>query len=980
MSSATNASAHSSFEFIRQQRIESLNLTIEHYQHRVTGAVHYHLNAELDENVFLVALRTVPEDSSGVAHILEHTALCGSEKYPVRDPFFMMIRRSLNTFMNAFTSSDWTAYPFASQNKKDFDNLLQVYLDAVFCSRLDELDFAQEGHRVEFSEAGNTDSELEYKGVVFNEMKGAMSSVSSTLWQTLSKYLFPNTTYHFNSGGEPDCIPDLSYQELKDFYHSHYHPSNAIFMTFGNIEAAEHQEKFETLALNKFSALDEQISVGREQRFNAPIKVEDYYALDGDDDTSNKTHLVMAWLWGQNTNLDDLLEGQLLSGLLLDNSASPLRKVLETSEYGSAPSPMCGLEDSNHELTFACGVEGGEAGNSEAFEQLILDTLKDVQKNGIEQQQIDAVLHQLELHQREIGGDGYPYGLQLIMQIISTAAHRGDPISMLDLDPALENLRLKAAQPHYVSDLIQRLLLDNQHRLTLVMKPDTELSERKNAAEKQRLAALKLTLSDDQKNAIVEQTDALNQRQMQVDDESILPKVGLEDVPAIAPAPESTNQGLGELNLTNYSVGTNGLVYQQLIVELPKLTDRENWLLPYYCRCLTELGLGDNDYLESQQRQANVVGSISAFNSMRGKANDEQDVTGYFVLSSKALTRNHREQTQLMYDTFFEVKFTEHNRIRELIAQARGRREQGITGNGHGLAMLAASHKLSPIASLSHKTSGLEGLKSLKALDEAIKDNQALADFANELNQLHEKLKNSPRQLLEVADGDAAGQLSSELASIWQQDNPSAEQPFALAATRQTSHQVWSVNSQVNFCAKAYPTVPVDHVDAAPLTVLGGFLRNGHLHRAIREQGGAYGAGASQESSQAIFRFFSYRDPRTEETLADFDAAVSWLLDNDHEWQKVEEAILGVIGSLDKPGSPAGEAKAHFHNELFGRSSDQRQRFRERILAVKIDDLKRVARQYLMAENESVAIVTNATTAEKLADFIKRENAELIKI
>ncbi|MEM9316974.1 MAG: insulinase family protein, partial [Pseudomonadota bacterium] len=195
--------AHDAFIPLRQVRIDALNLRIEQFEHRETGAIHYHLAADNPENVFLVALRTVPEDSTGVAHILEHTALCGSERYPVRDPFFMMLRRSLNTFMNAFTSADWTAYPFASQNRKDFRNLLDVYLDAVFFSRLDPLDFAQEGHRVELAEAGNTASELVYKGVVFNEMKGAMSSVAATLWQTLCHHLFPTSTYHHNSGGDP---------------------------------------------------------------------------------------------------------------------------------------------------------------------------------------------------------------------------------------------------------------------------------------------------------------------------------------------------------------------------------------------------------------------------------------------------------------------------------------------------------------------------------------------------------------------------------------------------------------------------------------------------------------------------------------------------------------------------------------------------------------------------------------------------------
>ncbi len=254
--------AHPSFKPIRRETIPSLNLTVEQFEHRGTGAVHYHMAAENSENVFLVALRTVPEDSTGVAHILEHTALCGSENYPVRDPFFMMLRRSLNTFMNAFTSSDWTAYPFASQNRKDFNNLLEVYLDAVFFSRLDPLDFAQEGHRVEFAEADNPDSDLVFKGVVFNEMKGAMSSVSSVLWDTLCHNLFPTTTYHYNSGGEPDQIPNLSYDELQAFYRSHYHPSNAIFMTFGDIPAAQHQSVFQARALDQFERLDQQIRVG----------------------------------------------------------------------------------------------------------------------------------------------------------------------------------------------------------------------------------------------------------------------------------------------------------------------------------------------------------------------------------------------------------------------------------------------------------------------------------------------------------------------------------------------------------------------------------------------------------------------------------------------------------------------------------------------------------------------------------------------
>ena len=406
---------HDAFEWLRSEFIPSLNLSIEEYRHRKTGAMHYHLAADNPENVFLVAFRTVPMDSTGVAHILEHTALCGSKRFPVRDPFFMMIRRSLNTFMNAFTSSDWTAYPFASKNRKDFNNLLNVYLDAAFFSRLHELDFAQEGHRIEFEKGDDPSTELQYKGVVFNEMKGAMSSTNSVLWQTLSKYLFPTATYHYNSGGEPDHIPDLSYEQLVSFYKSHYHPSNAVFMTFGDIPAYEHHRNFEELALAEFEKLDIHIAVQDEKRYLAPVRIEEHYAVD--DDSDDKTHVVVGWLLGRSTNLVELFKAQLLSSVLLDNSASPLLRALETSDLGSAPSPMCGLEDSNREMTFMAGLEGCKTTSSEQVESLVLETLKSIAENGVDSKQVEAALHQLELNQREISGDSYPYGLQLILTL-----------------------------------------------------------------------------------------------------------------------------------------------------------------------------------------------------------------------------------------------------------------------------------------------------------------------------------------------------------------------------------------------------------------------------------------------------------------------------------------------------------------------------------------------------------------------------------
>jgi presequence protease len=959
---------HSAFQWIRSVPISALNTTVEEYRHIATGAIHYHMVADNPENVFLVALRTVPMDHKGVAHILEHTALCGSQHYPVRDPFFMMTRRSLNTFMNAFTSNDWTAYPFASQNRKDFNNLLDVYLDAVFFSRLDELDFLQEGHRLEFSEPDNKDSTLEFKGVVFNEMKGAMSSVNSVLWQTLCKHLFPSTTYHFNSGGDPEYITDLSYEELTQFYKKHYHPSNAIFMTYGDIPAAEHQRHFEEKALAHFTASDHTISIPDEKRYNAPIKAEEAYALDGAESTEEQTHIVLAWLLGQNTELKDVLSAQLLSYILMENSASPLQSYLESTDLGTAPSPLCGMEDSYHELVFVCGIAGSEVKHAEQFEQEVLALLQKVADEGLPQERLESIVHQLELSQREISGDGYPYGLQLILTALPSITHRGDPVSLLNLEPALEEVRAAIKQADFVKNLINDLLLDNQHRVRLVMKPDTELSHRKQAAENALLSKIRASLSDSEAETIIAKARALAERQKQVDDPDILPKVGLNDVPPSLKIAQGSQSSVHKIPLHSYHQGTNGIVYQQLILPIPPLSEELLVYLPLYTQCLTEVGIGSKPFTDVQNWQSAVVGHISAYSSLRGSVDSEQHVMGYMILSAKALARNQAAMAELLKATLTEARFDETKRISELISQTRLRKENGITNNGHGLAMNTASALMSPLAQWNETWGGMQGIKTIKQLDDSLKNPQQLEKFTRALSDIHQQMLKMPIQILSVSEKEHQQAIEASLQNLWQ-TSPANNESISFKPVRGQSKKAWLANSQVNFCAKAYPTVASDHADAPALVVLGGFLRNGFLHTAIREKGGAYGSGASQDTNIAAFRFYSYRDPRITGTLNDFDASISWMLDNNHEPAQLEEAILGVISSLDKPASPAGEAKHAFHNQLFGRTPEQRQAFRQKILAVTLDDLKRVTATYLKPEHASIGVISNDTHKEELKNL-----------
>ncbi|WP_438462697.1 insulinase family protein [Marinomonas sp. PE14-40] len=963
----THTAHHPAFTQVRKEFIDALNVEVIEFEHKVTGAKHFHIASDNDENVFLVGLKTVPTDSRGVAHILEHTALCGSERFPVRDPFFMMIRRSLNTFMNAFTSSDWTAYPFASKNKKDFKNLLDVYLDAVFFSRLDKLDFSQEGHRLEFAEMENPESDLTFKGVVFNEMKGAMSSTNSVLWQTLTKYLFPNNTYHFNSGGEPTDIPDLSYDDLLSFYRTHYHPTNAVFMTFGDLPAAELQAEFEDKVLSRFERLDQKVSVENAKRYFSPIRVEEGYAAD--EAKEDASHVVVGWLLGESTDLSQQYEAELLSNVLLDNSASPLRRALENTDLGNAPSPLCGLEDSNKEMSFMCGLEGVRKEDNAKVEKLVLETLEQIAEEGVAQEMVEAMLHQLELHQREIGGDSYPYGLQIILSGLSTAVHEGDVIAQLDVEPVIRELRERIQTPGYIGQLIKDLLLSNAHRVTLTLSPDTELEGRRNQAELDRLALIKASLSEQDKQDVIDLSLALQARQSQEDDMSILPKVGLEDVPAELPSYESKKIS-ANIPVTFYPQGTNGLVYEQLVIDLPELTEQERDLLPLFSYALAELGSGEQNYLAVQEAQAQVCGGIGASNSIRPLLDDKQQVAAYFVLSSKALVNKFSDMSDILKQTFLAPRFDELPRLRELVAQRRARREQSITGQGHSFAMMAASSGASGFNMQQEAWGGMTGIRALKALDDSLNDEANVQAMMDVFTAIHAKLLASSKQLLLVAEAQHETDLLTSLQANWQGiDAGKCEQNFSLPAVDENQKVAWLTASQVNFCAKSFATVSGIHPHIAPLTVLGGFLRNGFLHRVIREQGGAYGGGASFDPTSGAFKFYSYRDPRLVETLNDFDASIEWLLNEEHSDLALEEAVLGVIGSMDKPGSPAGEAQGDYFLALHKRTKEQREAFRSDILKVSIAQLKEVAKTYLIKENESVAVISSPNNKDVLQEL-----------
>ena len=945
------------FELKESKEIELLNVNAQIYQHSKFNTQHIHLDSPNDEKVFMVAFRTIPEDSTGVAHILEHTSLCGSEKYPVRDPFFMMIRRSLNSFMNAFTSSDWTAYPFATQNNKDFQNLLDVYVDSAFFPKLDPLDFSQEGHRLELDSNQN----LEIKGVVFNEMKGAMSSPTDQLWHGMSKHLFEETTYHHNSGGDPEKIIDLTHEDLVAFHQKHYHPSNATFFTFGNVVIDEIHDHLERNVFEKFTPASQKLIIQPAKIFTAPVSAQGtYQPLPGDEDNH---HVVISWLIGNSHEPLNLLEKYFMSNILLDNSSSPLRKALEQSDLGKSPSPFLGIEPSNKEIVFMAGLEGVAADQAKNVEELILSTLQDLVKNGVPKELISSALHQLEIGQREISGGGMPYGLQLMLGCMNACIHYDNPISMLDLDENFTKLKEKISKEGYIEGLIESALLANSHRLTYELKPDSSFNDNLEEYFSSTLKEKEETLTDLDKNKINKLADDLKARQEADDDASLLPKVTIEDIPLKREYSQS-NALVG--NRSIYEVGTNGLVYSDFLFPCSSLTNEELLFSSLYTFIITEVGIQDKSYEEIQAHQSKISGGISSAIKLQTKESSEPG-TLFLSIASKCLEENFNAMEELIFNTIKSVRFDEEKRVLDLLNIFVARNDESLNQNGHYLAMNSAASSLNTLATTSFHLSGLQMIHRTKELISKIQLDGDASYIINILQNIHGKVSSKPHKIFTACSKDA---LKNKLEEF--EASQSKQEQQLIDATK--SQIAWITGSQVCYCAQAFAGVAREHPDSAALSVLATVLRNGFLHTAIREKGGAYGAGASNDNATNTFKLFSYRDPKCKETFQAFEDAISWAKTSINE-QHLEEAILGVVSSIDKPLSPVGEAKNDFNFNLEDINIDDRLAFRQRIINCSIEDLVRVNEKYLTKESKRSILA-----GESFKDQAKELKLEILEV
>lgn len=953
--------------------LTELNTTLIQLRHERTGARMVHMDCADDNNLFGVGFRTTPEDSTGVAHILEHTLLCGSRKYPVRDPFFSMLRRSLSTFMNALTASDWTFYPFSSQNETDFYNLMGIYLDAAFFPLLRERDFRQEGHRLEFVEPENPASPLIFKGVVYNEMKGAMADPSSLLHRRLNRALYPTTTYGYNSGGEPEEILDLTHEELKKFHASYYHPANAYFYTYGNLPLAPHLAVIEEQVLCHFDALEVHSAVPDEVRFEAPQRFAETFPVDPGESLQKRSMVQVAWLACPAADSFHRLALTLLSQLLLGNPAAPLYKALLDSGFGQNLAPGTGYQDDNRETYFAAGLQGTDPEHAEEIEKLVLSTLEDVARNGFSEEQVEAAIHQLEFSHREVVGDQYPYALLLLMRLLGPWLHSDDPVSPLLLDENLTRLRQEIAAGPFFAELIRGQLLDNPHRVTLLLAPDPHQKAREERRIAERLTRLEAELTDEERQEIVCRARELQQVQESEEDLSILPTLELSDIPASEHlVPWDLSHELGVPTYW-FDQPTNGIGYFAASIDLADLPGDLVPYVPLFCTLLTKIGAGEYSYLEMSERITAGTGGLQAHAVVLENPLSLDDCQVAVEIRGKALLRNQGRLFDILGDIFRAPDFSDLKRLHTVIVQLKTSLENSVPGSGHSYAARAAAAALSAGSRLREEWGGLHFIRQVKSLaalsphqlDELSEKMQRLTRLVFARNRFRcavcaeknafAEIKEPMQQFLgRIADGQALG--ASE----------AMELPAAGKAVG------WVAPVPVSYVARVFSTVPLTHPDSAGLMVLAKLLKSGFLHRELREKGGAYGGMANFDSQQGLLSMLSYRDPQLLRTLDVYRQAAEWAAAGNFGESDIKEAILAVFAGLDRPLSPGGKGYREFEYQLQGLSREMRQEFRQGVLAVGKRQLMELAVKYLLDnwDKGSVAVVS----AEEL---LQRANQDL---
>lgn len=946
------------FELLRDEFIPEMNTRARLYRHIKTGAELLSLENDDENKCFGITFRTPPRDSTGIAHILEHSVLCGSRKYPVKDPFFTLVKGSVHTFLNAMTYPDKTTYPVASTNLKDFYNLVDVYLDAVFFPRITPEVLKQEGWHFELPAP---DAPLTIKGVVYNEMKGAYSSPDGLLYRYSQQSLFPDTTYGHSSGGDPQAIPDLTYEAFKRFHETLYHPSNARIFFYGDDPPEERLRKLDEY-LSQFERLDPPSQIEKQARFSEPRVFE--YTFSADED-NQKGMVMLNWLIDDNRDPAELMARELLSYILLGNAAAPLRKALIDSGLGEEV--VGGYESDLLQQTFSVGMKGIDPANAAQVEELILRTLTELAEQGIDPETVAAAFNTFEFSLRENNTGSFPRGLVLMLRALSTWLYDDDPIAPLRFEAPLAAVRAAVANGERLFErLIRELLLTNPHRTRVTLRPDPEHAARLAAAEQARIDAFAATLDDDKRAALVAETQALAEWQQTPDPpEAIaaIPTLRLADLDrAVKHIPTEIDER-GGVKLLRHNLFTNGIVYLDLAFDLRALPPHLLPYVPLFARALTEMGTATSDFVRLLQRIGRETGGIYAATMTATDVVTTAPV-GRLMVRGKSTVAQATELLRLLSEILLTVQLDNRDRFRQIVLRARANKESSLVPAGNAYARQRLAARFAPAEWADEQMGGVSAIFFLRELEQRVQHDwpSVLAD----LEAVRTALINRRGLVanLTLDDGNQPAVLPM-LTAFLSELPDAAYTPAHWPVRSAEGGEGMIIPAQVNYVAKGVNLHALGIRPSGAAMVVLRHLRIDYLLDRIRIQGGAYGAGGSYDRSTGLFITTSYRDPNLLRTLDVYDEMATFLQETALDPATVERAIIGTIGDMDAYQLPDAKGYTALVRYLTSVSDEYRQQIRDQVLATTPADFVAFAEAAAaLRDHGQVAVLGSAEAIE----------------
>ncbi|KAH6636865.1 Metalloenzyme, LuxS/M16 peptidase-like protein [Chaetomium tenue] len=947
------------FTLLRTKHVPELELTALHLRHDKTGAEHLHIARDDSNNVFSIGFKTNPPDDTGIPHILEHTTLCGSEKYPIRDPFFKMLPRTLSNFMNAFTASDHTFYPFATTNAQDFKNLMSVYLDATLKPLLKESDFTQEGWRIgpenpqalaAGGEVKPEDRKLVFKGVVYNEMKGQMSDAGYLYYIRFQDHIFPDIN---NSGGDPQKITDLTYEQLKQFHAEHYHPSNAKVFTYGDMPLADHLKEIDA-QLGVFERIKGDMAIHRPiDLSNGPQEVRLQGPIDPLVDLNKQVKTSVSWVLGDTSDVVESFSLALISALLTDGYGSPLYKGLIETGLGTDWSPNSGHDSSGKVGIFSIGLTGVAEADVSKLKPAIQDILRGVREKGFDRSKIDGYLHQLELGLKHKTAN---FGMSLLHRLKPKWFTGVDPFDSLAWNDTLAAFEAEYAKKGYLEGLMEKYLM-NDNTLTFTMAPAAEFVQELAKEEEARLKAkiskaVETAGGEEQAQAALETRELAllaEQGKSNTEDLSCLPSVHVQDIPRQKEPIVLRNETVGEVKLQLREAPTNGLTYFRAINTLENLPDELRSLIPLFTDAIMRLGTKDMTMEQLEDLIKLKTGGVSVGYHSASQPTDYTQAKEGLVFSGMALDRNVPVMFDLLRKLILDTNFDSPEaaqQIRQLLQAASDGVVNDIASSGHAYARRAAEAGLTWDAFVREQVNGLSQVKLVTSLANR-PESDKLEDVIGKLKLIQQFAFAGTMRASITCDSESTanntGALSSFLGSL-----PSHKVNFPARQNRDFARNIKSfypLPYQVYYGALALPTVSYTSPDNAPLQVLSSLLTHKHLHHEIREKGGAYGGGAYSRAIDGIFGFYSYRDPNPLNTIKIMRNAGQWAVDKKWSDRDLEDAKISIFQGVDAPKAVNQEGMSTF---VYGITEEMKQARREQLLDVTKDQVRDVAQKYIV--------------------------------